>query len=960
MPDNAFIFGGAPTGGSYTDRIEKFDPAAETWSTLAATLNNSCGYHGSGETKDASDDYYISIFNGYNLSGYIHSNDLFVIDTETITARQNDSGVSGYYYHTRPGNYTGSQAFVQGGKKETTTAISRDQRKYDTFLDVWVELVDLDKCSLNAASINVHTDDTQSSGYEIYGSRSSTEVGGGALGNEVNYYEFFWGQVAAVVADRSGTEVAGSNAVAIDDEHGILAGGWSSTQTESLCEKLTLLSYAWTTKTSMTNERAYSGIFRSPDQNSIYVIGGYSTQSSDRLDTLLKYNVSGDSWGVVAGGTTSQKCFAVSFGTNYTTVDWEQASEISQQTFEPLDRLPHVAVSNGSGSFKYPSFSYTVSGDILLPTDGKYDEATSGLSGYNNEYRQIISSKLTVAVESEYSASGNREWFTILRDASYYFHLFKTTDKKAFTMIFDFQSEFVHDSSCRYCIDVNGKYLYICYSTTSGEPSSTKGLMLMKYDTTTNSIVWKSQINSAKTALINFCYTIDKDDSNNHIVTYNGDVTGTSYLSYQYSTDGGSTWSAVKNLNSIRPLNDNGYTWDGDITVHHYNYINQRIEMLVGSDLSGSKGLHFLYFNWDSEKWQWEYYTTVECSGGSAKIPSIDAVIDQNSGIWYGISRINWCDNQHEFFLFKIYDDLISVNYYEESLGLSGTDTSDGTPQFGIMWNENCWVGAFHQYVNRDPNDDTRPIGVANSLFFKTHGDKSFLSSFDDYEFYQFDSIDTSPHNRNVGPYGSPIVFNMIVPYADPYSVISTAGIDVLLYLPIVKGSDRKPATGNTVTLRNESDDTLYIVLTEHSTYKGLYYGTIDASFDVYFVDIYVDGNKLTNFSPISVVPTDRWLSYAQTGSITDPVTGDVREDIKQGIHLWTSVNKPVGSDQKVTWKDTNGNEFTSVRVDNRGNFVTEFKNSKAMDLYVDDIADSELEDVSFQGDDIIPKHPDA
>ena len=128
-------------------------------------------------------------------------------------------------------------------------------------------------------------------------------------------------------------------------------------------------------------------------------------------------------------------------------------------------------------------------------------------------------------------------------------------------------------------------------------------------------------------------------------------------------------------------------------------------------------------------------------------------------------------------------------------------------------------------------------------------------------QFSNIDGIETSPTQYGFGGNNSNgvIAYNTVYPYGDPYDIKMPIGNDITIFLSLIEGSTRKPSIGKTVELKDTVTSAVIMSMTEHATYKGLYYGTFTARFSVTFVDVYVDSVKQDKFSPIGLVPSDRY-----------------------------------------------------------------------------------------------------
>jgi len=941
MSDFIYLFGGNTNAGN-TDNIQKMNITVETWSTIATPLSQA--KYGMGTPEYVNEGITrISVVNGYSFT-YIKEHHVFNTVDETLTARTSYPGDAAYHHSAGGANFDG-YGLILGGYDGSTYL--NTQYKYSNIEDIWTTLLNLQRgCLLSSIlqhdSIQGNTNSPDY--YNLAGDNSGSQ-------KEMEQYCVMTGG-SGIIKGLQLYSAYGRRSVQSSADYGFSSGGSPSMyETANYTNQYNFSGDSWTTKKVMNSKRQEHGLVANIDGTYLYAIAGYIWDTGTRLNSVEKYNVAGNSWTNLAGVIASPS-YAFGFATNYSAkeFDWDawliMIGFDEQKTHDILENIlvnyrPQFNMQEynffaGIGR-PYSNCFFTESNEFGV--SGWSDEQCVNLIGYRDWSNLLWASKLTGCIAAEHSPSGNIRWYHCFRNASAYWNLFYTEDKLNWVLAKTFQNEYAHDSGSYLCMDTFEDELYICYSTTnSGSP---KGLCIMKYDIYINNIDWKVAIFTGNYAYNNseFCLSINKINKK-MLVTYDGQNT----VSWKHSDDGGLTWSNEKTFSDFEPVGKTDY-WYDDTIVHHYSYKTNYAEAVMANE--SYRLIEHYYYDYDNDIWYFESDQQHICVYSNVYYAiEIDVTIDQNNGHIFGIHRYYFCGNDVIFRRFAFYhneDGSWANMVHGEQASEAYTDA--GQPCFGVAWNEYCWLLTITGVQAEHDADQSAVYTLyETSQFIGYDGTKSVIIDYlHEKKFHASDLIYSFSNNI-------PVMFNYPYSYNDPYHLISPIGPDTVIYLTLFDKNTRKPLTEKTVLLKDTDSGSTIVTMSEHSTYKGLYYGTLTARFTISEVDVYVDSIKQDTESPFSIIPSDRIPRYRQQIRIVPRPS----RAVKHSIVLWDSINNPLDSNNTVEWIDDNGGDAYKAVYVGRGHFVVDILDSIIATLRINNVDDNDITSVALNNDDII------
>jgi len=836
-----FILGGNPANNVMTNAVERFNTYDKTWTAIATTIVRQKGYFNTAmELQGSSDQSVIVMTDGY-WSGppatYYHETEAFDTSTETCASK----AASPHGSATRMGNIQGAhtgKTGLQSGGQQADASTMDEQYEYRLLQDSWITFNSLYAAVKEGTNSRYYYDTDYNTGrFLLFYGRSGNPA---SIRNKLYDIELYYGTQKYIGAKN----YTGYRNSAITGPDGPLCtAGRIATGTDDGLEHVDVDSLTFTTKQDMTAKRDSGGITQNevagdaPYNNDEYYefFGGYTSVDANRHNDVYIYRYSTNTWAAL-GATMNTANMVFAYGSNRRAKTWKQLSDLKFGFLD--DEVFHNIYQSGAG-YVWPSLT-------MAEEDGEWHllggsgTGCGGLAGYSREHMGYHASH-----ECIYYEDGDTWWSMWRKTADSTLHLFKSSNRKDWSLVWS--ADWDNDSSCTYSFEISNQYLYIACNTMNTEPLATRGINIVKFNLATEAKV--STLHVHDDSDTDVCLSIDRNNTNNMVVTYNS----VGRL-YKYSTDGGSTWSAEKNMSSTeKPPEESTRSYAGNSFVHCWNEPANAIYGVFGNDAPGEDYLDVLYYSFVDNYW----HNVEKKKRNMVKL--VDIAIDQNNGDIYIGHMYGLHDNQYWFEVWMLdYSDSWSWT------GLSHNQTAVyvgmGQPRFGMAWSESVWTFWGYQVMIGDLADGAR--FQWDGWFPEYSGEGSFFWGESFIPGYDFLQIKNSDNNLSMDDH-QPLVFNYLWPYGNPYysEDDTPAGPAILIYKNLIDKTTRRPLTGKTVVLKDHATGSTVVTMTEHSTYPGLYYGSFHTQF-VRFVDVFVDGVEATYFGPIALVPSDKYPKY--------------------------------------------------------------------------------------------------
>ncbi len=799
-----FTFGGVG-GGANTNAIYKFDLATETWSTSGTTLSQAKFGMATPEMIATTGVRHVGIFNGSGATWPIDEAHTFNTSTEVLTARGTDPG-AGNRLAGLPGHAAGSKGFMIGGEI-TGSFCSNENYEFDINTLAWTTKTTL----FHWHKYHTIMRSTNNMYHYLDGRMATVANNTGNPDNnnyrvEVNSQTIYRATDAATtyMHRRSIEGPSIGTGAGVKDYAYVCGGYYSAADKSQRTDKYRFSNDTWTNLANMPEWIYYGAIFKTLNELYLYYAGGYAAAGA--MASVTKYDITGNSWSTLsAGSNIPVTLYAAGFASDWLTPAWTPP-------YVPLYQV--VAYKQSNVDYAIYNATNPTGLDIY------------GTSLYKNPYWNA--SKLSV-----YSRSTGTFYIAMRKTTDDHLVILRTADAGD-TWALEYELVRDNDNSNLVSIDISGNTLYVLHSTSSADPDH--GTFLAKINLTTHALISDVKLTTVSGLSLG-SVAVDKDNSLRILVNYSNN--------WKYSEDGGATWSAEATFNTTKPTGGEAYDYEFIYIITHYNTVNNRIEFIGSNNATGSKDTYQLYWDWTAHK----FIYVQKMNWGAADL--IDACVDQDWGSIYIARCWNWPTMYFTRYQLKYNTWAITSMGYFWTHG----DSSTGSPKIACAYTVDHSVVFGIQYL--DGTTDNYPL-IYNIAF--DPGDDG-ENTFDDYDNWlsYWNSYTFTCGTSKIAFTHEFLFFNI---QDDNGLANIPLGPATVVFFNFIDKSTRTPLIGATVELKDSTTGGLYMTLSEHPQYGGLYYGTLPAGLSTKKLDIYVNTVKITQVSSIVLVPSEYWPVY--------------------------------------------------------------------------------------------------